>query len=266
MISEWIIDGAPGVGKTTLINDMYKELNKKIQKKKNLVVLLNGALPEENNDEFILSAPPKGEISFIQKRYDPNHCYKHENIHSILTFHETNYKNDLRLAQKIKKQYPNSHIFNIRERDGPASAIVFNWTTFKDLVQSQKSKTYKFSWEEILFKTDQFLTKWIREIKESNIQKHFIYLKATPKFSYQGVKKRNRQYEADAYTMELSSSIVNSYNEFFDTSQLEGGGQKKLFDLYDKKITTLQTFNAGDNYLPNIIADLIVGSFNKCSE
>ena len=264
IISEWIIDGVPGVGKTTLMEKIYKELVKRIKEGTEIdaTILLNGALPEENKDEFILSAPVDGEISFIQKRYDPDHCYKDKNIHSILNFHETNYENDAQFLQKVKEQYSNSHILNIKERDGPSSAIIFNQTTFEDLVCSQKNTTYWLSLEEVMLNTHKFLRKWMEEIKEHNIHKHFVYLKATPEFSYERVKKRNRQYEAAAYSLELSSSLVNSYDNFFSLDRK----LPKLFDLYDKKITTLQKFNAADKNLYENITDLIVDDFYKCSK
>jgi deoxyadenosine/deoxycytidine kinase len=259
---EYIIDGAPGVGKTTLINNIYEKLHKYFNEELelNAIILINGAKPEEHRDEFVLLKPSNGSMSFIQKRYDPKHCYESENIYSIMFLHREVARQDQELQKRVTQSFPYQIIINIKERDGPSSALIFNWTSYKDVVLAHQNKVSKYilSWDHICHEVEAYLKLWMKTIKKEKIIKHFIYLQASPDFIYHRVKQRNREFEADSFTKTLAISIVGAYNFFFnDKKNVCETLSHSIFDLYDQKLTSYWTVDAQTNCLDSIVLNYI---------
>lgn len=259
---EFIIDGAPGVGKTFLINNIIPKIQERYGK--NINLLVNGAAFDEKRDELVLALAEEGDISFIQKRYDHNHCFKRESINDVMFFHHTSAEHDTQCNNWIKKQFPHCITVNFKERDGPSSAVIFNWTSYKDVVLSSKSHAPKdiLSWNVISGKMEPFLQDWINTIKEGKIKKNFIYLQASPEFIYQRVKERNREYEAAWFTMELAASLAGAYNYFFN----ENSDNKEpllhtIDELYPSDLTTYAVFDAESPHLGEKVLDYIMNFF-----
>ena len=249
-IVEIIIDGAPGSGKSHLINNLKHKIN--VCLNENVVLLVNGARPDEEQDELVLEEPKDGSVSFIQKRYDPLHCYKKENICSVMYFHECSHHHDEKVKAWIRKEFPNKLVINVKERDGPSSSVIFNWTSYKDIVLSTDSRADSDvpSWNEVFNRTNPYISSWMEQLKNENIKKHFIYLHASPHFILQRVKERNRKYEAEWFNFNLSKSLSDSYDYFFGIgSDLSESLSHTIFDLYDQNLTTISIFDAQRHFV-----------------
>ena len=264
-IIELIIDGAPGSGKTYLINNIKDKLHKYYKDNLNLdvAILVNGSKPEENKDELVLQEPDSGEISFIQKRYDPRHCYKKENVETVMFFHKCSSTHEQMTNKWIREHFPHSKIvLNIKERDGPSSSVIFNWTSYKDVVLSPNSKADKdiLSWDQICKETKPFIKEWANNLKKEKCVKHFVYLSASPDFILQRVKQRKRMFEADWFSYDLSKSLTDAYNYFYEVDCTREKLSHTIFDLYDPKLTTVGIFNAE---LEETIEKLVLNHLEK---
>lgn len=253
-LKEIIIDGGPGAGKSKLIKTMSVDLQASCNEMlhSDVNILINGGKIEEGRDELVLAKPDEGEISFIQKRYDPEHCLKWANIQDVLNFYTVTKSDDKETRKWINETFPGEIVINLKERDGPSSSVIFNWTSYKDLVLGYSDKHNQEStkirpWNLIAEETNLELLKWTKELSRDRVVKHFIYLQGTPNFLLKRVKQRNRQYEAGWFDINLSESLVDAYNFFY-----QAGCRRDLSKelpitwstLYDSKLTTMKVFDA----------------------
>ena len=253
-IIEIILDGPPGVGKTTQIHSMQNQLCHYLKQKdkENTIVLVNGALPEHKKDELVLKVPTN-DISFIQKRYDVNHCLKWSNIRDVMNIYRECRADEESSLQFMRSTFhPEANVINIKERDGPASAVIFNWTSYQDLVLNNMCRTNGenlLSWESVETETINAIREWVQRRAEDGIIKHFLYLRAPPKLVLQRVKERNRKYESEWFNHQLSVSLVNTYDDFYELSSCKSIQPDHTFkNIYPNMCITKAIFDVESEF------------------
>lgn len=262
-VVEIIVDGVPGVGKTTLIEKIYQEVKDQGTKDKKIQILVNGAFRQEMRDEFVLEEPVDGSLSFIQKRYHPDHFHKETSITDIFLIHEgaaTMYRKDMKwIENKFDK---GTTVVNIKERDGPSSAIIFYKTTYDDIVKtkdvSHRQLSYMPTWNDIQGKTLPFLKEWVLYMSDRQVQKHFIYMQSSPEFAFKRILRRGREYESAWFNMELMSELANAYDFFYnENSTLNQILDQTFNDIYPTDLATKTIFNVESETFPNNIVTYV---------
>lgn len=223
VVAQLILEGAPGVGKSTLAGHLYHWLKSKFRNE--VVVLVNGREPKGGIDSIQGS-------SHLRVIYGPG---KEENYHqaTVVGFSMA-VRESLLWSRWVEADIP---VVNICERTSGSAAGVWLSIQRKNMrgTEEQRSNYYDSEWSTMLPVQEKMYRDY-RSIYESSYAdvKHIVVNVTKKKEqAWDALQNRGREGEAGYITSEVFDYMIAAHDIFFnggDSSQ----GIMNIRDVYDK--------------------------------